>query len=132
MTDFLQFRNLAKAAFPHFNISAMIWEKEEAKSLNALRFRLKATSQKIETSVTVEAYSAAAAVEELRVALAKARRTFEVDGALRDISRRAGGLTEWQAIDIRAQLTKCPLHAFDKLVATLRHAALEAGQQQAA
>jgi hypothetical protein len=132
MTDFLDFRNLAKAAFPHFNISAMIWEKEEAKSLNALRFRLKATSQKITEAVTVEAHSAAAAVDELRVALATARRAFEVDAALRDISRRAGGLSEWQEADIRAQLTKCPLGEFDRLVATLRHAAYQAGQQQAA
>ncbi|MGI4884254.1 MAG: hypothetical protein ACRYFR_04775 [Janthinobacterium lividum] len=130
MSDFRDFANLARAAFPKLNISVLMFERQTAKGIHTVRHRLRANGPGLLAAVVSEADTATQALVDLQGAVRIARRTYATELAIRDISRAAGGLDEDAQGHIRRQLMNCPLLAFDGLVANLRQAARESAQEQ--
>ena len=134
MSEFAVFARLARATCPKLHISVMMYERQNARGLDNVRYRLQATGPGLAKEITAEADSPVGAISELTAKVREARRAFATEAAIARISRAAGGLDEDAQAHIRRQLLACPLLAFDGTVARLRQAACNsaAEQQQAA
>jgi len=125
MSDFLDFDNLARAVAPKLNMMVGMARAETTRvGLGPIQYRIEANGQGLAEPIVVQRDTAAAAVADLKQAVAKARRAIATENAINRMQRDGANLDEAQVIDIRRQLLMCSLAQFDQLVATLRHAAL--------
>lgn len=123
MSDFHDFRNLARAAFSDLNVSVMMYEPQTARGGDLITYRLKANGPKLQQALTVEGPSAASAIDQMRSAIRFHRRGVETDEVLARLVKLNPNLTDEELDAARAELTACYLADFDKVTIKLLKAA---------
>lgn len=93
MTDFVDFRNHARATFPNLSVSVLIYEKDDAMGGNLIYWRLSVQGMSLGAeAVKVEATSAEAVLRSAIRQVARARTAHKQENERRDLMHRA----EWR------------------------------------